>query len=269
MLELDFAGWFQCRLATDPDPADEPRGVSGWTFAVGSEPDLDRVIRFHDPPVRRSHGPDVGVAVTQVRLFRQPRPGHPLAGAPVQLLDDPRFEGRNGLVAEDGQEPIEPFHLQVSSGDFTLRREDLHDPRRPPIAALRPDHLVRRLAKGVESGAQVAAEVQQATGITDIRAHARQRAAALQADLQASANPVTAAGLQKRLRALGPLMPIKVTYEFAIGEYGGDVEVTGDAAAIGGEVDRQAPWPLTMWVGGWDTDALCGFAKGTLTVPLR
>jgi hypothetical protein len=31
---LKFGGWFQCRLATDPDPCDEPRGVSGYVHAV-------------------------------------------------------------------------------------------------------------------------------------------------------------------------------------------------------------------------------------------
>ncbi len=37
MLVVNFAGWFQCRLATDPDPTDEPRGVSGFTFALAGE----------------------------------------------------------------------------------------------------------------------------------------------------------------------------------------------------------------------------------------
>ena len=37
---LKFTGWFQCRLATDPDPTDEPRGVSGYVRAVAGEPDL-------------------------------------------------------------------------------------------------------------------------------------------------------------------------------------------------------------------------------------
>src|SRR5512133_460655 len=54
MLSLHFAGWFQCRLATDPDPADEPRGVSGFTFAYPGEPDLDRVIRFARPEAQRA-----------------------------------------------------------------------------------------------------------------------------------------------------------------------------------------------------------------------
>ena len=37
-------GWFQCRLATDPDPYDEPRGVSGYVHAYLGEPTLADAI---------------------------------------------------------------------------------------------------------------------------------------------------------------------------------------------------------------------------------
>lgn len=66
MIELSFAGWFQCRLATDPDPYDEPRGVSGYVHAYAGEPDLDRIVSFKPPPFRRTHGRDIGVAVDAV-----------------------------------------------------------------------------------------------------------------------------------------------------------------------------------------------------------
>src|SRR5690606_16465196 len=49
VLRIDFEGWFQVRLATDPDPSDEPRGVSGTTFALAGEPDFDRIVRFWEP----------------------------------------------------------------------------------------------------------------------------------------------------------------------------------------------------------------------------
>jgi hypothetical protein len=32
-VSIPFRGWFQARLATDPDDFDEPRGQNGWTFA--------------------------------------------------------------------------------------------------------------------------------------------------------------------------------------------------------------------------------------------
>src|SRR6185503_3047945 len=63
-IELAFAGFFECRLATDPDPFDELRGTSGWTFALPGEPNLDRIIRFQPTgAVLRWGGPAVGVAV--------------------------------------------------------------------------------------------------------------------------------------------------------------------------------------------------------------
>src|SRR3712207_1058344 len=100
MLSLKFEGWFECRLATDPDPTDEPRGVSGWTFAVAGEPDLDRIIRLQPQgAVNRPFGPPVGVRVTAVSVNGEQVTDHPLQGAPVELLDDPVFEGRNGIVA--------------------------------------------------------------------------------------------------------------------------------------------------------------------------
>lgn len=45
-VSIPFRGWFQARLATDPDDFDEPRGQNGWTFAFEGEPDLDRIIRL-------------------------------------------------------------------------------------------------------------------------------------------------------------------------------------------------------------------------------
>ena len=70
MIEIHFEGWFECRLATDPDPTDEPRGVSGWTYALAGEPDLDRIIRTQPMgTVSRRFGPN-----PRCRLRRQPQP---------------------------------------------------------------------------------------------------------------------------------------------------------------------------------------------------
>ena len=53
-LKILFEGYWQCRQATDPDPTDDPRGVSGYTYAFGDEGDLDLIIRLQrdeiDPP---------------------------------------------------------------------------------------------------------------------------------------------------------------------------------------------------------------------------
>lgn len=45
-MSVDFSGWYQVRLATGGDPYNDPRGVSGWQFALAGEPDMDRVLRF-------------------------------------------------------------------------------------------------------------------------------------------------------------------------------------------------------------------------------
>jgi hypothetical protein len=43
-LSISFDGFFQCRLATDPDPSNEQRGISGFTYAVAGETLLDPSI---------------------------------------------------------------------------------------------------------------------------------------------------------------------------------------------------------------------------------
>ena len=125
MLRLAFSGWCQIRLSMDPDPFDEPAGVSGWTIALASEPPLDRIIRFRRAVAQRSHAAVPGVRVTTVFFGDEKVPGHPLSGAHVDLLDQPVFEGRNGLVADAGREPIEPFVVRIEAdGGLALQRKD-------------------------------------------------------------------------------------------------------------------------------------------------
>ena len=72
-LELEFHRWAQIRLASDPDPSDCRRGCTGNAFAIGDEPDLDRVIRFEPQrAVRRSHCLEVGVRVIGAPLLESP-----------------------------------------------------------------------------------------------------------------------------------------------------------------------------------------------------
>lgn len=132
VLELRFEGVAQCRLATDPDGADVRRGVTGNGFAIGDEPDLDRIIRFQpEKATLRSHCPRVGVVVKAASLKQRDlapwadsgQPVSSLEGASVDLAGDPKFEGRNHLVSEDG-EPIDPFEIRVTTadGDVFARR---------------------------------------------------------------------------------------------------------------------------------------------------
>jgi hypothetical protein len=271
VLRLEFEGWFQCRLATDPDPADEPRGVSGWSFAVGGEPDLDRVIRFHDPVALRSEGPPVGVRVVHVRVAGGGRPDHPLMGAKVDLIGDPRFEGRNGLIAEDGREPVHPFHLRVSGGGMTLERDDPLDRGGSPIHEVDPATLERRMGGGLQFGPEVPA----ATGVTDPAAHLKRRLKTLRQARDVERDPDTRAALATRVWALEDedtqrkrLAGLRgfVAYDFAIGEQGGSGTAAG---GIDSDIDLSAPWPISFWFGGWDADTLCAYARGSLGVPFR
>ena len=124
VLELQFEGVFQCRLATDPDGAAVARGVTGNGFAIGDEPDLDRIIRFQPAGAYpRSHCPPIGVKVRLARLLRgstvpwrdKGQVIDELRGALIDLKDSPKFEGRNHVVSEDG-EPIDPFVIAIEDG---------------------------------------------------------------------------------------------------------------------------------------------------------
>ncbi len=158
-LTIHYEGYWQCRQATDPDPSNDPRGASGYTFALGYENDLDQIIRlqrdeipdcdFRDAPPP-SYPPEhatkqFGVFVTGVTLGGKPfvraaqalregkirwmPQGHPMSG--------PKFELRNTItyfpVSDGIFMPIVPFDFQVESSDqaIILRRDDALDPDDP------------------------------------------------------------------------------------------------------------------------------------------
>jgi hypothetical protein len=280
MITLNFEGWFQCRLATDPDPSDEPRGVSGWTFAVAGEEDLDRIIRLQQPVSPRSPGPGskVGVVVKAVSLDGQHVLDHPLVGGQLELLDEPKFEGRNGIVAEDATEFIHPFHLQLTGGGVSLRREDILDPQDPKRNIHEVDPSVLRRRQPVEGETVERAEIAEATGIMDYVAYRRERKEKLDEELQGTNDPVIQAALQKRIddldESLDPekrdirvgIQGASLIYRFAIR---GPAEVVDERDTLGGLVGTSPAWPIEFWVGGWDADALCGYMRGRLQVPFR
>lgn len=129
---LSFEGWAQCRAATDPDPSNAPRGVSGYSFALPGEPDLDRIIYFQDRKgvIQRSFCPDIGVRVTggswfraevvdgvnQVKYVDAPisiGPESVFSRAEVDLLGNPIFDSRNSTLVYNGYGLISPFNLQI------------------------------------------------------------------------------------------------------------------------------------------------------------
>jgi hypothetical protein len=265
MLWLRFRGWFQCRLATDPDPYDEPRGVGGYVRALPGEPDLDRIIRLQpEGAVIRSHCPQLGVTVDCVFMDGQPVE-HPLLGASVRLLDDPKFEGRNWIIAQDGFEPIVPFHLAIASPRVSLDRSHA-DKVVPPFAPeLRAQGLV--FAPG---------EIREASGIWDLAAVWRTRSSRLESEIPTldGAERVCAEIRLREMRAQLAGQPSKSTLRYFPAKMPYFVRLAGpaniaDPDGIIADVDRQTPWSVDLWCGAWDPDALSGFMLGYLGLPLK
>jgi hypothetical protein len=259
MISIGFDGWFQCRLATDPDAYDERRGKSGWTFAMPGEPDLDRMIRFHRPVAPRSHGPQVGVFVRAVALNGAPSPGHLLVGGTMDLLGGAVFEGRNGEIATSASEPIVPFSLEV-------RKEDIRLLGRDPMDLTDPAEVIRRQPQDFDGNS---AEVRAATGVSDPRAYRQSRKGLLEADLASPTDPTAGDALRRRIQELGlgsirtTSLSFKLTYEF---ELRGPNQWTDPARVLGVPPASGSSWKVRFWVGGWDADALCGYVSGSLTV---
>ncbi|WP_164018109.1 hypothetical protein [Pyxidicoccus trucidator] len=276
MLTLLFDGWFQCRLPTNPDPADEPRGVSGYTFALANELDLDRIIRFNDPVDPRSHAPQVGVAVRSVLVDGVALPfNHPLVGARVDLLGKPVFDAANGILIEEAYEPIMPFDLQVSlPGQGELLRAKL-----PDFDTYKQDQAKRRLqvVKFFECHLFAAQ-----AGVQDPLAWRRRRLEQLRVDLAKSGNAVEQCALRKRIQELEVTEPrkngasqfterrllflnvVEIRRVELDGQKGSRVP-----ALLGREPDMNQRWVAELWMGAWDADALSGFVKGAILIPLR
>jgi hypothetical protein len=279
MMKINFEGWFQCRFATDPDPSDDPRGVSGPTFTVPGEPPFDRIIRLQDP-VSPRYPHTVGVNVGSVEIDGAPAADHPLAGAAVSLLRGPQFLQRNLITAQAAWVVIiDPFELQISGGGLELRRKALWDVTQPKLTYddvfLQADVVApRQNTVAVQS-----AEVAEATGLLDYVAVRAQRARDLERMLGETTDPTERLALEKRLQALAAdrimagqqlaatqFMGMQASYAFPLN---GRPHVVDPDDRLGGEVGRSQVWPIEFWLGGYDVDALCGYMRGDLTVPFR
>ena len=144
---LEFKGWAQGRIPTDPDPSFEPRGVSGYTFALPGEPDLDRVIYFQNKKgvVHRSHCPEVGVFVSGGTEFittgsggnvefvskQAIKKGHPLFNAKIDLKENCIFASENSTIIYNGFGVMNPFILTVEGQNQYYERRFFADPTKP------------------------------------------------------------------------------------------------------------------------------------------
>jgi hypothetical protein len=270
LVVCQFSGWVQVRLATNPDPTDEPRGVSGYTFALPGEPDLDRILRTSNPVAPRSHGPPIGVFVRTVNIDGYDVIGHPLVGAQLDLLGAPMFESVNEVMMEQGEEPLEPFDVQLVQGGFRLQRRAFLDPSQPdatvytvPRALLEPRRAQVTMATTI---------LQEATGSTDPVAYRHARLVLLQADLKTATDPTERAALGRRISELSITDPNDhrtVSMEFIESrhyELNGPTALADPGGWLAG-LDTFQTFACDVVMGSWDSDALAAYYIGTLALP--
>lgn len=308
-LRLEFEGYFQLRMATDPDATDERRGVSGYTFALAGEPDFDAILHFQpdepgvwqrafgcgddegpDLPVARTSkcgGPRVGVLVTNATIDGTPVSEY--HGARVQFLGAQILEN-NGILARNDFFFIEPLHVRVSypNGAPFVERNDWVNRIDPtmPLWQATSEMLLRRQPKGAQPNSP---EVAAATGLPDASNDTmRRNRAARRESLERlwktkEKGSAAYAALETRieqLRIVDQWWNLRVgtfderpidrrARQLTLMLYGWDIPVQGMAFVNEVNGDPSQPWPLQFWMGGWDGDALTGFIRGSWEIPLR
>jgi hypothetical protein len=303
MLVVEFAGYGLMRIPTDPDPTDETRGVSGYTFAFGNEPDLDRAI-YLQPPANyiRSHSPDpIGVFVKSAsRRFAQP--GKPdqdlpaLVGAKMNWEGSPKLENRNLILTVAGMEPISPFNMRIKNDNIDIYRTVPINPgdRHQPVYKASSGDLARMAAVGMLPEPDT---IRRATGMSDPYKRLLERIALLEKDKTAlEAQPPSQANEDLLVVIEGRLAQLRIGRDepsnrrvansvmverFGFGMDGGDCVIGGDQGKVlGGTLDpavvgpkgpdgnpTPSGWQIAFWIGGWDADLLCAYFQGTLMAP--
>lgn len=327
-----FEGYFMCRIATDPDPTDEKRGLSGYTMALVGEDVLDQVIRLQvgetkqkreeflqrnlrppaddmriKPPAKNIPNNDLigkkqltlrdalekGVWVRSVTFDGKPyNPQHgldnPLVGARVSLLGDDKpfkgaiFEGRNNITGSGDNFAfiIDPFHLQLHNedADITICAKDILNPAKPNQKIwemLEPTIYGRRLSNAVE---EKSLEVAEAINVIDFYGYFSARRRYLQKQIELNKNPdcKTKEQFKSRLYQLDfwgdrviSKLGTKVSWSFNVNEFRlpNCLKVQDENNLLGGKIDKEQPWPVQFWFGGWDGDLLVGYMRGSLSMP--
>lgn len=301
-LDINFDGYFMCRLATDPDPTNEERGMSGYTMALANEDPLDQVIRLQASPewLKRNARPpllnmdiSVGVSVKSALFNGVSYEGASnVIGAKVYLdgvdfpLPGPTFESRNSTVGSDDTFAfvVNPFNLRIEqeSTGVKLTATDYVDPNNPALALWQvndPAIYSRRLPNCATIGDT---EVEEALNVFDAYGYFRDRRRYLDKlirDTSAMRDNTTSKPERDQLDAQIQSYKSRIyQLEFwgdrvinkiqakVIWAYdiNGPQQVEGD---LGGKVDTTQPWKMSYWFGGWDGDLLLGYMRGTLGVP--
>jgi hypothetical protein len=284
ILVLPFAGWIVLRLPTDPDASDEPRGVSGYTFAFAGEPDLDRVLYLQPPanwPPRSGSPEPLGVTVQGAMRSDGTRCAK-LDGATVDLVDSPVLENRQWTIALPGYEPIVPFHLRITAPDLAISRDIPLDPQHPdlPVYEVDPAVIAVQAADGMQYEPQT---IGNATGIWDSLQVVTDRLKMLENERDAQHDPDKKTALDGRIAeltyAVNNPRDRRVTARYFVERFafpmlgppaqiaGDQVAVTGGTLAPGSADPKDPPWTIAFWIGAWDPDALCAYMQGALEIP--
>ncbi len=268
MITFKFQGWFQCRLATDPDPADEPRGISGYMRCLLGEPDFDRVIRFHNPTVIRSHTPEIGVFITKVIADNEVLQAHPLIGAKFNLEGNPIFYGNNGVIADDGEEPIVPLIISIRQGDELLQRPLSDKTPEYPFAEHRPNSIAGRgYTKPGGGFVFESSDICEQTGIFNMDQVRQERIERLEQDFASATDPQLKYNTRTRIDFLKARTTVQVLREFSARMHWNLCLKGNIANSIKSVYVPNEPWTLHFWMGGWDSDGLCGYVNGVLQLP--
>ncbi len=300
-LFVEFSGYGLMRVPTDPDPTDDPRGVSGYTFAFGDEPNLDRAIYLQPhPEIIRTHSPKLGVFVTHAeRRFaaqgKDPLVLDGLKGASMNWEDFPKLENRNLILTEAGKEPIIPFNMRIQNEEVDIYRTVPINSEQPKQPVYKADaaHLAAMAAYGMYPEPDT---IGRATGMWDPYKRVLERIALLEEDLKNTPDTPENAGkitvIRGRLKQLyiGRDDPTdrRVSHSTMVERFsfpmdGGTCEITGPGAekALGGELDTAiygpkvdgghlpTGWQISFWIGAWDSDLLCAYFEGTLQAPYK
>jgi hypothetical protein len=270
LVVLSFTGYMQVRLATNPDPTDEPRGVSGYTFALPGEPDLDRILRTSNPVAPRTHAPMIGVQVSRVAIDGTPVATHPLLGAALDLLGPSKFESVNEVMMEQGSEALEPFDVQLSKGAFRLQRRAFLDPAQPDLTAYTAPRALLEPRRAIATFSNDM--LQEIFGTDDPRVPRAKKRALLEHDLANTTDPATRAALERRISELAVTdLQDRRCYSMQFIErrhydLNGPTALTDPDGYLAG-LDTGVTFACDVAMGAWDADALSFYATGTLSLP--
>ena len=272
VVTVTATGYMQVRLATNPDPTDETRGVSGYTFALPGEPDLDRVVRTSRPVASRTHAPPTGMAVRRVAIDGVVVATHPLNGATFDLVGAARFESVNEVMMEQGEEALEPFEVRLTHGDFGFQRRSYLDPARPDLTVYTAERALlepRRATYAFSTALLV-----EATGEGDPISYRARKLALLVADLDATTDRTIRAGLERRiseLRITDPSDRRTASMSFIERRHfdlNGPTTIHDPSELLPG-LDVATAIPCDIAMGAWDADALSFYATATLVFRAR